>query len=158
VRTTREPPERCQYDPDPLHGRNALCAATLETIAAHRAGSPEADRLVSELTEVFDQGPSSVLPWATLELAWVLEERGDLVAATRVAGYRSADAPEPFAVSTTHREAARLAEAAGDLRAAQHNYRWYLGSRPAPDARFAEQDEVIRARFAELEIALGPGR
>jgi hypothetical protein len=142
-------------DPDPAHGQNALCALTLETVAAHRDSAPEADELVAQLTEVLDQGPATVLQWSSLELAWILEERGDLGAAARVAGYTSGNIPVPFSGSTVHREAGRLADAVGDAERAIYRYEWYLGMRAAADDRLQPGDAAIRTRVEELKAATG---
>lgn len=137
-------------DPDPAHGRNALCALTLETLAAHRRGAPEADMLLDELVRVLDAGPASVLPWASLEAAWMLEARGDMAAAARVAAYRSGSDPFAFAASTVLRESGRLAEAAGDAEKAIDQYEQFLGTRAGADERFDGEDAAIRARLEAL--------
>jgi hypothetical protein len=140
-------------DPDPVHGRNALCALALETVAAHRTASADAERLLDELTRVLDEGPSSVLPWVSLEAAWLAEASGDLQTAARLAGYVSGSNPLPTAGSTIRREAGRLADAAGDAERAIAMYRWYLAGRPEVDGRFSESDEAIRIRLEELRAA-----
>ncbi|MDH3270470.1 MAG: hypothetical protein OEN56_04015 [Gemmatimonadota bacterium] len=142
-------------DPDPAHGQNALCALTLETVAAHRSNAPEAGRLVAQLTEVLDQGPSTVLQWSSLELAWILEGEGDLGAAARVAGYTSGNVSVPFAHSTVNREAGRLADALGDADRAIYKYEWYLSMRGAVDERLSPQDVAIRARVEQLKATAG---
>jgi len=142
-------------DPDPRHGENALCAMALETIASHRTGAPDADQLLDAYVAVLDEGPSSVLDWTSLEAAWMLEARGDLAAAARVAGYQSGSNPFPFAGSTVQHEAGRLADAASDVEKAIYRYRWYLALRPHPDERFEEEDDRIRARLTELEARAG---
>ncbi|HCO13392.1 MAG TPA: hypothetical protein DIT46_04380 [Gemmatimonadetes bacterium] len=132
-------------DPDPAHGQNALCALTLETIAADRKGSPSADRLVDQLVQVLDKGPAQRPNWVSLEAAWMLEDRGDFVAAARVAGYVSGTDPYPFAASTVHREAARLSLAASDTAKAVHRFKWYITARPDPDPEFLVLDREMEA-------------
>ena len=120
-------------DLDPAHGQNALCALTLRAVAADRDNLANADSLLAELVEVLDQGASWRRNWMSLEAAWMLEERGDLEAAARVSGYVSGVDPYSFAASTVHREASRLALAAGDTVEAVHRFRWYITARPDAD-------------------------
>lgn len=145
-------------DADPAHGRNALCALTLEALAAERNGSADADRLLDELVTALDAGPGSVLNWTSLEAAWMLERRGDLEAAARLAGYRSGTDSFPFASSTVNRESGRLADAAGNTDVAKQAYEVFLQMRTSPDERFTDRDAPIRARFAELEARAQGGR
>lgn len=137
-------------DPDPAHGRNALCALTLETMAAHRRGGPDADGLVARLTAALDAGPPDFAP-VILEAAWILEDRGDLAAAARVAGYMYLGTPFLFAVSTRHRESARLWDEAGEPEKAAEQYRWFLAYRDVADPEFREETEAARNRLSELE-------
>ncbi|MDE3005037.1 MAG: hypothetical protein OXU39_02980 [Gemmatimonadota bacterium] len=132
-------------DPDPAHGHNALCALTLETIAADRKDSPGADGLLNQLVQVLDEGPAQRPNWVSLEAAWMLEDRGDVGAAARVAGYVSGTDPYSFAASTVHREAARLSLAAGDSAKASHRFQWYITARPDPDPEFLALDREMRA-------------
>lgn len=132
-------------DPDPAHGHNALCALTLETIAADRKDSPGADGLLNQLVQVLDEGPAQRPNWVSLEAAWMLEDRGDVGAAARVAGYVSGTDPYSFAASTVHREAARLSLAAGDSAKASHRFQWYITARPDPDPEFIALDSEMRA-------------
>jgi tetratricopeptide (TPR) repeat protein len=142
-------------DPDPTHGQNALCALTLETMAAHLSGSAESDRLVERMVEVVDQGPPGGLMWPTLELAWILEERGDLAAAARIAGYIIGNDQQPFAASTVYREAGRLNELAGNPAEALREYRWALALIRDPDERLRARTDSVRVRVAALEAQLG---
>ena len=151
VSATIERVEAGALDPDPRHDASALCALTLRAMNADAAESPEAGALLDRLVEVLDQGPFAVLTWPSLEAAWMLEERGDLAAASRVAGYISGSNPTVFAGSTVHREAGRLADLAGDDERARFRYRWYLNTRSEADARFEQEDAAIRARLTELE-------
>lgn len=137
-------------DPDPAHGGSALCALVLESMAAHRRGSPAAEELTPRLVAAVDDGPPDFAP-VTLETAWLLEDRGDLAAAARVAGYMFQGTPFNFAESTRHREAGRLWDAAGDLEKAAWHYRWYLGFRDVADNRFQADADSVRARLAEIE-------
>jgi hypothetical protein len=138
-------------DVDPRHGRSALCALTLETMAADVTGSADADGLLARLVDVLDQGPFSTLPWVSLETAWMLERRGNLAAAARVAGYRSNNRPFPFASSTVEREAGRLKQLAGNEEEAALRYRTYLSTRISPDDRLQAQTDSVRARLDGLE-------
>jgi len=133
-------------DADPAHGQNALCALTLRAIAAHQDDPSNADSSLAELVEVLDRGAAWRRNWMSLEAAWILEDRGDLGAAARVAGYVSGVDPYSFAGSTVHREAARLALAAGDTARASHRFRWYITARPDADPSFLERDREQAAR------------
>ena len=75
----------------------------------------------------------------------MLEDRGDVGAAARVAGYVSGTDPYSFAASTVHREAARLSLAAGDSAKASHRFQWYITARPDPDPEFLALDREMRA-------------
>jgi tetratricopeptide (TPR) repeat protein len=146
-------------DPDPRHGQNALCALLLRASASERAGDGDAATLLDRLVAVLDDGPTEAsLGWATLEAAWMLERRGDVAGAARVAAYRRSNLPFQFAGSTTLLEAGRLAEATGDRAGALEAYRWYFGPRQRPDARFTAREDSIRARFPELSEADGGDR
>jgi serine/threonine-protein kinase len=138
-------------DLDPRHGRSAICALTLEAMAAERSGSPDADRLLDELVDVLDQGPYAALTWTSLEAAWMLERRGEFAAAARVAGYQTNNQPFAFAASTIHREAARLHDLAGNTGEAARRYGWYLTPRLEPDDRLRAETDSIRARVAVLD-------
>jgi hypothetical protein len=144
-------------DADPGHGRNALCALLLDARVAELSGTPDADRLLDELVDALDRGPADeILGWVNLEAAWMLERRGDVGAAARVAAYQRTNVPFPFAASTIYREAGRLAEAAGDREAALRAHRWFLAPRTAVDERFAAEVEDLRSRFPELAAGSAP--
>lgn len=140
-------------DPDPRHGRNALCALALETIVAHEEGEPSADDLVARLTDVLDDGPanSPELPEVPLELARILDERGRTEDAARVAGYMYLGTPFALAESTRHLASARLWDKAGNLEKAAERYRWFLTFRRDPDPALVPEAEAVRERLAEIE-------
>lgn len=144
-------------DADPRHGANALCAMVLRAAAAERSGAPEAPALLDQLVDVLDQGPTqAVIGWATLEAAWMLERRGDLPGAARVAAYRTFSLPFQFALSTITREGARLAAEAGDMDAARYLSAWYLSPRGPADPRFTAADDSIRTRVPEAARRVAP--
>ena len=146
-------------DPNPAHGSNALCALTLEVIWADKTGSPEARELIQRLVDVMDDGPP-LIPLARMELAWILEERGEVETAARVIGYN----PTPtnnsfgFAMSSMNREAGRLNDLAGDYARALQFYRSFVLARGSADSRLSDEVESIVSRITELEAELDQRR
>jgi hypothetical protein len=148
-------------DPNPAYGRNALCALTLEVIRADKTGSSEAADLIQRLVDVLDDGPSfSALGGLRMELAWILEERGEVETAARVIGYNSTPTPNPFsfAMSSVNREAGRLNDMAGDHARALQFYRTFVLARGSADSRLSAEVESIASRIAELEAELDQRR
>ena len=148
-------------DPNPAYGRNALCALTLEVIRADKTGSSEAQDLIQRLVDVLDDGPSfSALGGLRMELAWILEERGEVETAARVIGYNSTPTPNPFsfAMSSVNREAGRLNDMAGDHARALQFYRTFVLARGSADSRLSAEVESIASRIAELEAELDQRR
>tara|TARA_B100001750_G_scaffold244749_1_gene262808 strand:+ start:130 stop:2472 length:2343 start_codon:yes stop_codon:yes gene_type:complete len=150
-------------DPNPAHGRNALCALTLEVILADKTGSPEARELIQRLVGVHDEGPSrplAIVAWSGLELAWILEERGEVEAGARVVRYNSTPRVNPFsfAMSSVNREAGRLNDLAGDYARALQFYRSFVLARGSADSRLSDEVESIVSRITELEAELDQRR
>jgi len=149
-------------DLNPAHGRNAFCALTLEVIRADKIGSSEAGDLIQRLVDSVDDGPSlrfsPELGGLRMELAWVLEARGEVETAARVVRYNSTPAPDPnpfkFAMSSVNREAGRLSDLAGDRARALRFYRSFALARGNADSRFSDEVESIASRVTELEEEL----
>ena len=146
VRRLRE----ASADPDPAHGDSALCALALQAMAAHQRGSADAGSLLDRFVAALDDGPGADAAPLNLEAAWLLEERGDLEAAARVAGYMYLGTPFLRGESTRHRESGRLWDAAANVERAVERYRWYLGFRDLPDSALHEEADEVRRRLAEL--------
>jgi len=145
-------------DPDPTHNVAALGALLLETMVAHERGEAAGDSLVAELRRVVGQGLHSYGEIANLELARILEDRGEYLAAARAVfrpstGYGSW--PWGDFLSTMVHEAGRLYDAAGDVDQALYFYRWYLLLRKRPDPHLQPEADRIRDRVAKLEARRG---
>ena len=138
-------------DPDPTHGQNALCALLLEAMLERANGGVRVDELIADLQSALDAGPPAAgRSEANLELAKLLEERGDYAAASRAAFAYTDAALAPFLYSTMVRESARLSDLAGDTDRALLMYRHFLVLFDGADPSFDEELERIRDRVAEL--------
>lgn len=140
-------------DPDPRRSLGGLCGMLLETMLAHERDSATADSLVAELAGIAGEGIGGYLgDWINLELARILEGRGDLIGAARTAWRPSGFYPAwPPHFSTMVHEGARLYDAAGEVDEALALYRWYLLLRKRPDPHLQPEADRIRARVEELE-------
>jgi tetratricopeptide (TPR) repeat protein/TolB-like protein len=128
-----------------------LCPLALETMLAHARHTEDEDSLVAELARFTGQGVFGFGEAVNLELARILEARGDLRGAARVAFRPSGFYTWPNFFSTMVHEAARLHDAAGEVEEALPLYRWYLLLRKRPDPHLQPKVDRIRARVAELE-------
>jgi hypothetical protein len=128
-----------------------LCPLALETMLAHARHTEDEDSLVAELARAAGQGVFGFGEAVNLELARILEARGDLRGAARVAFRPSGFYTWPNFFSTMVHEAARLHDAAGEVEEALPLYRWYLLLRKRPDPHLQPEADRIRARVAELE-------
>jgi len=139
-------------DPDPTHGQNALCALLLEAMLESENGGVRLDELIADVQRALDAGPPEAgRSEISLELARLLEERGDYAAAGRAAFSPVFGAVLPiYLYSTMVRESARLADLAGDTDQALLMYRHFLILFDGADASFDEELERIRSRVAEL--------
>jgi len=147
-------------DPNPAHGRNALCALTLEVIQAHKTGSSEARELIQRLVGIQDNGPPAVLGGLRMELAWILEERGEVETAARVVRYNSTPTLNPFsfAMSSVNRAAGRLNDMAGDHARALQFYRSFVLARGNADSRLSDEVRSVASRITALEAELDQRR
>ena len=147
-------------DPNPAHGRNALCALTLEVIQAHKTSSPEARELIQRLVGIQDNGPPAVLGGLRMELAWILEERGEVETAARVVRYNSTPTLNPFsfAMSSVNRAAGRLNDMAGDHARALQFYRSFVLARGNADSRLSDEVRSVASRITALEAELDQRR
>ena len=139
-------------DPDPTHGRNALCALSLEAMLESANGGVRAEVLIAELQTALDAGPpAGGRSEISLELARLLEERGDYAAARDAAFSPNFNTVLPvYLYSTMVRESARLADLAGDTDWALLMYRHFLGLFDGADPSFDEELERIQSRVAAL--------
>ena len=139
-------------DADPRGaGRPAarVCAELLEAWSAHVEGSPDAAARLAALQAFLQEGQSGApaATQATLALARILEARGDLDGAARVASWEIFH-PDYISYSITFlRTRAELAARSGDAERAGELYALYLafvsdptpGSRPEEEARRAQE-------------------
>ena len=114
-------------------------------------GGLRAEALIADLQSALDAGPPRAgRSEVNLELARLLEERGDYAAASRAA-FSPSDSPfPPFLLSTMVRESARLADLAGDTDWALLMYRRFLVLFDGADPSFDDELQRIRNRVAEL--------
>lgn len=141
-------------DPDPAHGQNALCALLLEALAADARGEADAEPLVAELSRALSMGPGAPSEEANLELARLLEARGDFARAARAAFSPSFYEISPPYYSTMVREGARLYDLSGDGERALALYRKFLELFAGADPEFEEMLAGVRARVEGLAVEI----
>lgn len=142
---------RAAAEANPRAGtRPSLCADLLDAWAAHIDGSPEADARIEALRRHLLQGPPTqfLSAQATLALARLLEERGDLSGALQVSQWEIYLPEYSFYSSTFLRTQARLAAALGEDSRARTLYEVYLVLVPDPDPGTRPAEEAERAREA----------
>ena len=123
----------------------------LKVVAEGATGAPGADERVADLERVMDLGPygQELRDVASMELAKLLEARGDFAAASDAA-YSPSDV-NPSYLSTMLREGARLADLAGNTEQALVWYRKFLDLFVAADPEFSDLVERVHAKVTELE-------
>jgi hypothetical protein len=142
-------------DPEPSHGRNALCVLLLEAMLGEATEASDADERVVELKRAMDLGPPGqrARDVANMELAKLLEAHGDFANASDAA-YSPGGGWDTSFYSTMVREGARLADLAGNLEQALVWYKEFLDLFVDADPEFADLVESVRTRVAELETQL----